>query len=762
MDFNYGIANIFSKEAGTRGTCISPAFQDSSWKDVQLPNDWVVSLPFVHSPDYNIMAHGYKPIGGLYPQTSIGWYRKTFFIPERDSGRRVVLRFDGIYRNSQVWLNGNYLGSDLSGYIGIRYDLTDFLHYNASNVLVVRVDATQFEGWFYEGAGIYRHAWLTVSDKLHIAPDGMYVHAVVRGRAAAITVETTLQNQRDQSSRGTVISYIADRAGKVLAVSAARPFSLGVDSHRKIISVIDLKSARLWSLDDPYLYRVITLVKSAGKVVDSLKVRFGIRTILISRDKGVFLNGKHVEIQGVCCHQDFEGVGTAMPDYLQYYRVGLLKQMGANALRTSHNAPTPELLDACDSLGLLVLDENRLLNSSAEYQGQFKRQIKRDRNHPSVFMWSIGNEEGWVQADNTGRRIARTLIQEQHMLDPTRTCTYAADEGNVYQGINQVIPVRGFNYRISAIDDYHRDHPDQPVIGTEMGSTVSDRGIYQVDSIRGYVPDFDLTHPWWATTAEQWWTIAAARPWFMGGFVWTGFDYRGEPTPYQWPNINSHFGVMDMCGFPKNIYYYYQSWWSDRDILHIAPHWNWKGKEGKPIEVWVNSNADSVKLLLNGKSQGTKDMPRNGHLQWTVNYSPGILTAIGYWKDRQIRDSVVTTGSPYQLVLEPARKRILADSEDVDVVNVTVDDRNGLAVPDADELIHFSVFGAGRIIGVGNGDPSSHEPDQYMDGHYSRKLFNGKCQFILQSDKQSGTIRIQADAPGLQSGTCKVEAIGSR
>ena len=292
---------------------------------------------------------------------------------------------------------------------------------------------------------------------------------------------------------------------------------------------------------------------------------------------GLFVNGKYVKIKGVCDHQDHAGVGSALPDYLQYYRIQLLKDMGANAYRTSHNAPTPELLDACDSLGMLVLDEQRLLNSSPEYIGQFERLIQRDRSHPSVFMWSIGNEEGWIQTNSTGKRIAQTLLAKQKELDPSRLSTYAADVANIFTGVNEVIPVRGFNYRISGVDPYHKDHPKQPILGTEMGSTVTTRGIYTKDTINAYVPDEDITAPPWANTAEQWWTLAADRKWWMGGFVWTGFDYRGEPTPYEWPNINSHFGIMDMCGFPKNIYYYYQSWWTDKDVLHISPHWNWKG-----------------------------------------------------------------------------------------------------------------------------------------------------------------------------------------
>ena len=302
--------------------------------------------------------------------------------------------------------------------------------------------------------------------------------------------------------------------------------------------------------------------------------RFGVRSFRFDATQGFFLNGKHVKLQGTNNHQDHAGVGSAFPDYLQYYRMRLLKNMGVNAYRTSHNPPTPALLDACDSLGMLVMDETRLLNSSPEYINQFERMVLRDRNHASIFLWSIGNEEGWIQTIGTGKRIAQTLMAKQKELDPTRTSTYAADVPNVFRGVNEVIPIRGFNYRQFAVADYHRDHPNQPILGTEMGSTVTTRGIYIKDSIRGYVPDQDITAPWWASKAEDWWKLAAENAYWMGGFVWTGFDYRGEPTPYRWPNINSHFGIMDMCGFPKNIYYYYQSWWTDKDVLHISPHWN--------------------------------------------------------------------------------------------------------------------------------------------------------------------------------------------
>ncbi len=515
----------------------------------------------------------------------------------------------------------------------------------------------------------------------------------------------------------------------------------------------------LWSLENTHRYTAGVVVKSGAKTLDHATTRFGIRTITLDKDKGLFLNGKNIKIHGVNCHQDHAGVGSALPDYLQYYRIRALKEMGVNAYRTSHNAPTPELLEACDSLGILVMDENRLINSGPEYLRQWEQLIIRDRNHPSIFMWSIGNEEGYVQANSYGKRLAQSLLAKQRELDPTRTSTYGADLANVYTGINEVIPVRGFNYRINGVDPYHKDHPDQPIIGTEMGSTVSTRGIYRKDTIAAYLPDEDSTYPWWANTAEQWWTRCVDRPWYLGGFIWTGFDYRGEPTPFQWPNISSHFGVMDACGFPKNIYYYYQSWWTDLDVLHISPHWNWKGKEGQPINVWVNSNADNVELFLNGKSLGKKDMPRNRHLEWDIAYAPGTLEAIAYKKGKKITTKIETTGDPTEVAFIPYKTTMLANGKDATVINVRVIDRQGRDVPDAGNEIQFSVSGDAQFIGVGNGDPSSHEPDRCLDGNWKRKLFNGKCQIILQSGSKESVLKVEARSNGLEQASTEIHTI---
>ena len=763
-DFNYSIATIFAKSGSTQRTAIDPRFNDSSWRTLNVPHDWAVELPFAHVQNGDVESHGYKPVGGLFPETSIGWYRKHFTVAQKDSGIRFQLQFDGIFRNANIWLNGFFVGNNMSGYMGASYDVSDYIKFGGDNVLVVRVDATQYEGWFYEGAGIYRHVWLNQYDNIHIADGGIYVHADVKNKSATVTIETSVENNNPSASNCTVFAYITDRDGNKLAQTKDQPLALSINGRGTVKQTLSISNPTMWSLDSPYLYRVVAVVKSGNAVVDEMKVRCGIRTLHFDRDKGFFLNDKHLKIQGVCNHQDHAGVGSAIPDYLQYYRVRLLKNMGVNACRTSHNPPTPEFLEACDSLGMLVLDENRLLNSSSSYMNDFERFILRDRNHASVFLWSIGNEEFAIQTTSYGKRIAESLIAKQKELDPSRTCTYASDVGNVFKGVNEVIPIRGFNYRQFAVADYHRDHPEQPILGSEMGSTVTTRGIYEKDSIRAYVPDQDITAPWWASKAEDWWTIAANNEYWMGGFVWTGFDYRGEPTPYRWPNINSHFGILDMCGFPKNIYYYYQSWWTNKDVLHISPHWNYplgRDRRNQPVEVWVNTNADNVELFLNGKSLGKKDMPRNSHLNWTVNYQPGTLEAIAYKNGKKLTSKVETTGAPTEVVMSPYKTTMLADGEDVSVINISAVDAQGREVPDAGNMITFSISGPGKIIGVGNGDPSSHEPDKCEDGAWQRSLFNGHCQVIVQSTKQPGKIHFEAKTAGLWTGSTDIITVPS-
>jgi len=750
-DFDYGNKLLLHKSNIFETTIVSPKFIDTSWTKVNIPHDWVVELPFVKSSTHEMDSHGYKPVGGAYPETSIGWYRKHFSVDKKDEGKRFELQFDGIYRNAEIWFNGFYVGTNFSGYVGNSYDVSDYLNFEGDNVIVIRVDATQYEGWFYEGAGIYRHVWLNITNKLFIPEDGLYVHSDINGKNAIVTIETTVQNNNLHATKGTVYSYVTDRNGKILAKTSEQKIELGTNKDFTVKQKVNLNNVQLWSLENPYLYKVISVVKSGNQMVHQTKTRFGIKTVKFDAKEGFFLNGKHIKIQGTNNHQDHAGIGSALPDFVQYYRIKSLKDFGSNAYRTSHHAPTPELLEACDSLGMLVLDEQRLLNSSPEYVNQFKRLLKRDRNHASVFLWSIGNEEQNIQGNEYGKRIAKTLLAIQEELDPTRTSTYAADMGNDFKGVNEVIPIRGFNYREYAVADYHRDHPNQPLLGTEMGSTVTTRGIYEKDEIRAYVPDQDITHPWWASKAETWWKLAAENKYWLGGFVWTGFDYRGEPTPYQWPNINSHFGILDVCGFPKNIYYYYKSWWTDEDILHISPHWNWSEKLGKPIDVWVNTNADEVELFLNGKSLGKKIMPRNGHLQWNVNYEPGTLEAIAYKKGRKLITKVETTNQPSKVVAVADKTTVLANGKDGVVVNVSIVDDKGREVPNANNMVYFQLIGDAKIIGVGNGDPSSHEQDKCSYGAWQRSAFNGKCQVIIQAGKTVGDVKLEVKSNGLSS-----------
>lgn len=745
-DFYFSTTRLYGKTAENYGTCIEPKFDDRSWRQVNLPHDWAVELPFDPKAD---MSHGYKPVGQHYPQNSIGWYRKRFTMPEYDASDRISLTFDGVFRNCQVWVNNFYLGSHFSGYTSFTYDITDFVHPGDDNVVVVRVDASQIEGWFYEGAGIYRHVWLNIYDDVHFVEHGIYVRPTLDESmtSAVVKVGMEMESWRREPLNASVTSIVRDNQGNVVSENQC-PVVLAPDAKGQLTVDLEVRNPQLWDVESPHLYTLETRLFAGEEMLDRVVTRFGIREIVFDKDKGLLLNGRPVKIKGVCCHQDHAGVGSAIPDFLYYYRIALLKEMGANAYRCAHNPPAPEVLEACDSLGMLVIDETRLTNSGKEYMQQWESLILRDRNHPSIFMWSVGNEEETLQSRPEGRRIVASMMRRLRQLDPTRPTTYGANNGGVTEGINEVIDLRGFNYNLDGVEPYRKARPDQPMFGSEVGSTVTTRGIYRTDTVRNYLTDYDENFPAWATTAETWWTMAARRDWFMGGFVWTGFDYRGEPTPHRWPNISSHFGVMDVCGFPKNVYWYYRSWWTDEDFVHVAPHWN--HNEGDTVRVWVNTNADEVSLSLNGVDLGRKEMPRNGHLVWEVPYRPGRLKAVGYKDGRRIVKVVETASEPVAVVLKPYRSVILADGTDGTVVNVEVRDRKGRPVHTAQNMIHFTLEGNARIIGVGNGDPSSHEQDKCEDGEWQRSLFNGKCQVIVQAGTTPEDILLRASADGLE------------
>lgn len=722
---------------------LKPEYNDSAWRKVDLPHDWAVELPFINNDDKSLLSHGYKPVGLAYPKTSKALYRKVFTIPKEDFGKRISIKFDGVYRSSTVWLNGFRLGCNLSGYSEFIYDVTDMLNYVGKNIIVVHVDASVQEGWFYEGVGIYRHTWLIKTAPLHIPLYGAHIITDVTGKSAKVKIETQVFNQDVKGVDCQLASQIVDETGKTVGTTQT-PVKLSDNEQSFVKQELEVKRPELWSIERPYLYKLISTVKVAGKTIDVTETNFGIRTIFFDKDKGFFLNNKSIKIKGTCNHQDHAGVGSALPDRLQYYRIEKLKEMGCNAYRTAHHPPTPELLEACDRLGMLVCDENRVLRSSEENLKLFEQQIIRDRNHPSVIMWSIGNEDGYIQDAEYGKQIAMTYMRLQKELDPTRLCIYGANNANNWDGINSVIDIRGYNYHFENSDEYHKNHPKQVMMGSEVASTVSTRGQYFNDTVQGYVSDYDANAPSWAGLTEPMWKHFDARPYLAGTFVWTGFDYRGEPTPYEWPCISSHFGIMDVCGFPKNNYYYYQAWWSEKDVLHLFPHWNLDGKTGDTINVWCQTNCQNVELFLNGKSLGKREVEKNSHAEWKVVYEPGLLEAVGNRTGKILRDKVETTGNSYQLVISADRTSIDADGEDLSIITVTSVDEKGREVPTADDLVTFEITGNGKIIGVGNGNPSSHESDKILKGNYYRKLFNGKCQVIVQSIKKAGEITLKA------------------
>ncbi len=743
-DFGFGVAPIPFAKTGQFAAPGHLDFDDSTWRALDLPHDWAIELPFVDVPQ--VIKNGCKPLGRDYPATSVGWYRRVLNIPASDAGKRLAIEFDGVFRNATVIFNGCFLGENLSGYAPFRFDVTNFARPGEKNVLVVRVDASIHEGWFYEGAGIYRHVWYSRTNPVHLAYGETLVRSEVEHDTASVQVETLIENESNSMENCRIHAQIlnADDVVVASAISSQQAIPAGESSRYEL--QIKVQNPALWSPDSPHLYHLKTTVLANGKPVDREDTRFGIRTIRFDANKGFFLNGKRLKIKGTCNHQDHAGVGAAMPDRLQYYRLERLKAMGSNACRTSHNPPTPAFLEACDRLGMLVMDETRMLSSTPEGLSQLERMVRRDRNHPSIIIWSLGNEEGQVQGTSEGAAIAADMKRLVRRLDPSRPVTMAMN-GAWGKGISGVVDVQGCNYRLQNIDAFHKQFPNQPMIGTETASTVATRGIYENDPIKGYVSAYDANFPAWAETAETWWKFYDERDFLSGGFVWTGFDYRGEPTPYKWPCISSHFGVLDTCGFPKDNYFYYKAWWGTEPVLHLFPHWNWSGKEGQEISVWCHSNLDSVELFLNGTSLGSKSVERNGHLEWKVKFVPGTIEARGIKGNKVVLVSRrETTGPAAAIVLRPDRSIILTNGEDVSVIQVEIVDAQGQVVPDAGNTVQFQVAGSGKLIGVGNGDPSCHEPDQAAQ----RSAFNGYCMAIVQTTHQAGVMTVTASASGLK------------
>ncbi len=723
------------------------AFDDSAWKTVNLPHDWAVDLPFVWDEEQK--GHGYKPLGRRYPETSVGWYRRVFAIAEADRGKRVVVDFDGAFRSALVFVNGIFAGRNDNGYAPFSFDVTDYLLYDANNVIMVRMDASFGDGWFYEGAGLYRHVWLTKYDPLHLGQWESYVRSEVSGASAKLSLGTVVVNSGDKQETASVKWKIVDATGATVATAEASAQTIAPDGSATYTATATVENAKLWSLESPAMYSAVVTVESGGAVRDGERVGFGVRTVNFDAAKGFSLNGQNMKVKGTCNHQDHAGVGAALPDRLQWYRLAVLKEMGGNAVRTSHNMPTPEWVEACNRMGMMMLCETRQMNSSPEGLAQLEAMIKRYRNSPAIILWSMGNEEWVLQTHTYGHQIVETMVKRSHELDPTRLCTAAVNgkfaDKIMDTGSASALDVEGFNYNLGAIDKFHTDHPTKPTVGTETASTVSTRGVYVTDPKRNWVSAYDVNTTAWSETAQQWWSFYDEREWLPGGFAWTGFDYRGEPTPYGWPSVNSQFGIVDMCGFPKDNFFYYKAWWGNQPVLHLFPHWNWEGREGDPVDVWVHSNLDEVELFLNGASQGSKKVPKDGHVQWSVKYAPGTIEARGSKGGNVVlTDKRETTGAPVAIRLTADRTTINADGEDVAVLKVEALDAQGRAVPTADNHIGFKVSGAGVLIGVGNGDPNCQESDKEP----RRSLFMGLAQVIVQATQMPGEIRIEAVKDG--------------
>ena len=616
-------------------------FDDSSWKEVNLPHDWVVDLPF--SPEAS-HRHGYKTVGWKWPQSSVGWYRKHFTVPAEAKGQPVSLRFDGIFRDSDIWVNGFWLGGEKSGYTTATYGIAEYLNYGEDNVVTVRADATFEEGWFYEGAGIYRHVWLTVGD----AP--------------------------------------------------AKP------------------------------------VQKLPKIE-------------IDPDRGIVIDGKVIRLHGANVHQDAAGVGAAIPDALWVWRMKQLKKYGFNAIRTSHNPVSPALLDICDSLGIYVLEETRLMGVNEAQLEPLRKMIERDRHHPCIIMWGIGNEEWGIEWTEKGEMIARTMTGFCHSVDPTRPVVVASSSGpEIVKGTD----IAGYNYILQNPVDKHRaDYPDRVAVGTEETSGCGTRGVYYDDVENGRMAAINRAPQGpdsMYNCIERGWKFYAERPWLAGLFYWTGFDYRGEPNPLKYPATGSEFGILDYCGFPKDEAFYLQSWWSEEPVLHILPHWNLEGHEGEQVSVWVYSNCDEVALKVNGRKLGRKKMPRNGHLEWTAVYRPGKVQAVGYRNGKKIcEETIYTAGEPAVLMASADRREILADGRDLAVVSISLQDAKGHFVPTACLPVTVEVEGPARILGAGNGDPAFRDrerPEDPAARTFTIDTFNGLAQVLIQSTGEPGNIKL--------------------
>jgi beta-galactosidase len=731
-------------KAGSASGAAGNEYDDSDWRRLDLPHDWAVEGPF--DPKANV-AQGYRPRG-------IGWYRRYLQVDSKDRGKHFELQFDAIATHATVWVNGNVVNRNWSGYNASYIDITPYLRYgDALNTIAIRVDAEAMEGWWYEGAGIYRHSWLVKRSPVHVVTDG--VHAtprLVKDKQWSIPVAVTLNNSGKTAGDVIVEVTVYDPSGKQVAqrTAAARVNVLGTSAVQVPVTI---NNPALWSIEKTNLYRVTTRVLQAGKAVDETSLNTGFRTIRFDAAQGFFLNGVHVKLQGVCIHQDHAGVGVAVPDSVWEYRLRRLKELGVNAIRFSHNAPAAEVLDLVDRMGFVVMDENRNFNPSPDYLKQLEWMVKRDRHHPGVVLWSVFNEEP-VQATEVGYEMVRRMSAAVKALDDTRPVTAAMNGGFLTElNVSHAVDVVGANYQVPDYDKYHKAYPNKPFTSSEDTSAFMTRGEYKTVPSKNLIASYDDDAAQWGNTHRDAWEAIDKRPYVAGGFVWTGFDYRGEPTPNEWPSVSSVFGIMDLNGFAKTAYYIHQvQWIKNKPLIHIAPHWNWK--QGENVRVMVMANVETIKLLLNGRELGEQKVDPYRMNNFNVAFEPGKLDAIGYKGGKEVvRTSVETTGAPLKLELVPDRAQLAGDGHDAMPITVRALDAQGRAVPLADNEVTFAISGGGRSIGHGNGDPNSHEDEKGA----TRRLFNGLAQLIVQTNYDSkDAITINASAAGLQAASVTI------
>lgn len=764
-----------AKARGFSSGATSETFDDTKWRSVDIPHDFVSegdytrknaektnmqNIPEMESIDSRHFAGGSLEGG-------IAWYRKRFKIPSGCENKHVYIFFDGIYRNSTAYLNEYFIDTHSGGYDSFYCDITDFVNISGINTLAVRVDATGREGWWYEGGGIYRDVRIEIKDPISVEPWGVFVSPSVNQETADITIKTEVSNKLFTDKKVTVQSIICDNEGNTVSDTQGE-INVEAWDKRQYMQKTVIKGVKLWDLDHPYLYKLTTNIIMDGAVIDSVDTPFGIRDIRFDADSGFYLNGRNIKLKGLCCHQDHAGVGIAMDKSILEYRIEKMKSMGANAYRSAHHMMTSEMLDICDRMGILVFDETRRMSSAPTDLRALRAMVRHGRNHPSVFLWGIGNEEIFSQDRPETARTTITMKAEINKLDGTRPITSAVvcwngkerfDNAANYVDVTKNLNVMGFNYCKTAWDDYHERMPHQPVIITEASTNSGTRGCYSTNENIGqyYVLDNDnvdkVKNKQKAVKkdmGESEWRYFAARDYLSGIFLWTGFDYRGEPTPLAYPAVYSQFGIFDYCGFEKDNFYYYKSWWTDKPTLHIFPHWNFKGQEGEKIAVHCYSNLDEAEIIVNGQSYGRKAMERNWYLSWDdVIYEQGELKAVGYKNGEQVMEKTVrTTGEPYKIALVPYKNEIAVG--DTAIVNVSILDKNGTVVPTADNEICFEVEG-GKFIGTGNGNPGDHSSEKLP----VRCVFNGLCQMLVRAEEKD--IKVTAKADGLVSKSCNIK-----